>query len=245
MLPNHYSELSHNPSANVAVVNLVYDAAKAQLPTPGFGYLIPRSENSAQNHKGLLGVVFDSCATPGQDTGPSNGNVIKLTAMIGGYMFDEVASTQHLSPAATEGHSSSEVGNAKKYSPISKGFEKDQVRRLELFFKEVATDAVMNHLNIETEPELVRVHIQHNCIPQYLVGHLQRMQSLDEALRRDFDGMLAVTGAGYLGVSVNDCIKNAREVVEAIVSKLDEEDSGEAELVGKQDAVTGLERASK
>lgn len=111
------------------------------------------------------------------------------------------------------------------------------------FFESVATDAVKKHLQIDVPPELVKVNIQRSCIPQYLVGHLQRMQTLDQSLRKEYDGLLAVTGASYLGVSVNDCIKNAREVAESVLCKLDEVDDGEAELVGTQDAVTGLERA--
>ncbi|KAF9407398.1 hypothetical protein BGZ94_002709 [Podila epigama] len=223
VLPKHYPELSHNPSVNVAVVNMVYsgDEAMAQFKAPGFGYLIPRSENSAQNHQGLLGVVFDSCSVPDQDTGPSHGKTLKLTAMMGGYMFDQVVA--HHSPTGR-----------------SDGVSKQD---LEAFFCKAATDAVRKHLKIEAEPVLVRAHINKECIPQYLVGHLERLQSLDQQLRADYDGLLAVTGAGYMGVGVNDCIKHAREVAEAVVSKLEEDRDGEALLVGRQDAVTGLERA--
>ncbi|KAG0329073.1 hypothetical protein BG000_000214 [Podila horticola] len=227
LLPKQYAELTHNPSVTVAVVNMVYSGAQEQLSVPGFGYLIPRSENSAQNHNGLLGVVFDSCAIPGQDTGDSQGKTLKLTAMIGGHMFDTVA---HLPSSLAPGDSKAKASKVDR-------------KQLEAFFAKTATDAVKKHLKIDTEADLVKVHIQKECIPQYLVGHLERMQTLDQELRKDYDGLLAVTGAGYLGVSVNDCIKNAREVSEAMVSKLEEEEDGEASLVGRQDAVTGLERA--
>ncbi|KAF9431420.1 oxygen-dependent protoporphyrinogen oxidase [Entomortierella beljakovae] len=212
LLPKNHPELVYNPSATVAVVNLVYRAEQASLPSPGFGYLVPRSENSAAKHQGLLGVVFDSCAIPSQDLGPSRDSCLKLTAMVGGHMFDQVV--------------------------------KDQSNEdLESFFKNAAINAVEKHLQIKSQPEIANVHIHRECIPQYMVGHLQRMQTLDQDLREEYNGMLAVTGAGYLGVSVNDCIKNAREVAEAVVSKLEEIDDGEAELVGKQDTVTGLERS--
>ncbi|KAF9961831.1 hypothetical protein BGZ72_001380 [Mortierella alpina] len=225
LLPTSYPELTHNPSVTVAVVNLVYAAEQARLTSPGFGYLIPRSEKSAVNHQGLLGVVFDSCAIPAQDQGPSQDQTLKLTAMIGGHMFEDVVAHQEDS---TTGSSTEQTSSR---------------RDLESFFKKTAIDSVKKHLQIDADPEMVKVHINRECIPQYLVGHLQRMQSLDQALRRDYDGLLAVTGAGYLGVSVNDCIKNAREVAEDVVSKLEEVDDGEAALVGKQDAVTGLERS--
>lgn len=222
--------MTHNPSVTVAVVNLVYSAEQARLASPGFGYLIPRSENSAVNHRGLLGVVFDSCAIPEQDKGESQGKTLKLTAMIGGYMFNEALS--QLASGSGSGASTLDLELT--------GSHKEDVKE---FFAKTAMDAIKKHLKIDATPELVKVHIQHECIPQYLVGHLQRMQTLDQSLRKDFDGLLAVTGAGYLGVSVNDCIKNAREVAEAVVSKLEEEDDGEAQLVGRQDAITGLERS--
>ncbi|KAG0205335.1 hypothetical protein BGX28_003043 [Mortierella sp. GBA30] len=228
LLPTSYPELTHDPSVTVAVVNLVYTSEQARLASPGFGYLIPRSENSAANHQGLLGIVFDSCAIPAQDQGPSRDNTLKLTAMIGGHMFDDVIA-----------HQESDSSALSSQRPSAKLSEEE----LESFFQKSATDAVRKHLQIDADPEMVKVHINHDCIPQYLVGHLQRMQSLDQTLRRDYDGLLAVTGAGYLGVSVNDCIKNAREVAEDLVSKLEEEDDGEAKLVGNQDAVTGLERS--
>ncbi|KAF9570834.1 hypothetical protein EC968_001375 [Mortierella alpina] len=228
LLSTSYPELTHNPSVTVAVVNLVYASEQAQLTSPGFGYLIPRSENSAVKHQGLLGVVFDSCAIPAQDQGPSRDHTLKLTAMIGGHMFEDVVAQQE--DPTTRSSSTEQTAPSKNNDLAS-------------FFEKTAIDSVRKHLQIEADPEMVKVHINRECIPQYLVGHLQRMQSLDQALRRDYDGLLAVTGAGYLGVSVNDCIKNAREVAEDVVSKLEEVDDGEAALVGKQDAVTGLERS--
>lgn len=207
---------------------MVYPSEQARLASPGFGYLIPRSENSAVNHRGLLGIVFDSCAIPEQDKGDSQGKTLKLTAMIGGHMFNEALS--QLASGSGAGASTLELS----------GSHKEDVKE---FFAKTAMDAVKKHLKIDATPELVKVHIHQECIPQYLVGHLQRMQTLDQSLRKDFDGLLAVTGAGYLGVSVNDCIKNAREVAEAVVSKLEEEEDGEAQLVGRQEAITGLERS--
>ncbi|KAI1316404.1 hypothetical protein EDD11_010047 [Mortierella claussenii] len=234
LLPISHSELTYNPSVTVAVVNLVYRADQARLSSPGFGYLIPRSENSAVNHQGLLGIVFDSCSVPAQDLGPSQDRMLKLTAMIGGHMFEEVVARERANDASED----SRAAVVQSSTGPRKGYDK-----LAPFFEKTAIDAVKQHLQIESAPEIVRAHIHRDCIPQYLVGHLQRMQTLDDQLRKDYEGMLAVTGAGYLGVSVNDCIKNAREVAEAVVSKLEEESDGEAELVGKQDAVTGLERS--
>ncbi|KAG0042389.1 oxygen-dependent protoporphyrinogen oxidase [Gryganskiella cystojenkinii] len=222
LLTKDHPELVYNPSVTVAVVNLVYTTNNAMLSSPGFGYLVPRSEDSAVKHNGLLGVVYDSCSVPTQDQGPSRDQTLKLTAMIGGHMFDEVTSKE-------SSHSKAD---------------------LEAFFAKTARNTVRKHLQIEAEPELIKVHIHRECIPQYMVGHLERMQTLDGQLRSDYEGLLAVTGAGYLGISVNDCIKNAREVAEAVLSRYqedegeeDSEERKEAQLVGKHEAVTGLERS--
>ncbi|KAF9109934.1 hypothetical protein BGX27_006989 [Mortierella sp. AM989] len=235
LLPKPHSELTYNPSVTVAVVNLVYHAEQASLASPGFGYLVPKSENSAVKHQGLLGVVFDSCAIPSQDLGTSQGQALKLTAMIGGHMFEEVVANQGTLSNSDKDNNDTYESSPERIKPSDEN--------LESFFAKTAHDAMKKQLQITSTPDITRVHIHHECIPQYLVGHLQRMQTLDQSLREEYEGMLAVTGAGYLGVSVNDCIKNAREVAEAVVSKLEEVDDGEAELVGKQDAVTGLERS--
>ncbi|KAG0368517.1 hypothetical protein BGZ54_001779 [Gamsiella multidivaricata] len=236
LLPISHPELIHNPSVTVAVVNLVYDAKQARLASPGFGYLIPRSENSAANYQGLLGIVFDSCAIPSQDMGPSRDQTLKLTAMIGGHMFDDVLARQ---AAAADSNGKPSASS----TVVSQQASRNSHQKLTSFFEKTATDAVKRHLQIDSVPDTVKVHIHRECIPQYMVGHLQRMQTLDQSLRSEYGGLLAVTGAGYLGVSVNDCIKNAREVAEAVISKLEEVDDGEAQLVGQQDAVTGLERS--
>lgn len=57
------------------------------------------------------------------------------------------------------------------------------------------------------------VSIHKQCIPQYSVGHSDRMLRID-ALR---DQRLSLTGASYNGVSVNDCIYNSK-LLSAIVS---------------------------
>ena len=92
----------------------------------------------------------------------------------------------------------------------------------------MAKAVVARHLGIQDEPAAVRVGLQKDCIPQYVVGHPQRMRSGKEALLRHFDGKLIVAGAAYNGVSVNDCIRNAWE----ISRKLENGETG----------VTGLEK---
>lgn len=73
--------LSHNPVADVAVVNVAY-APDVKLGYDGFGFLLPHRDTKYRVPvPGTLGVVFDSNAMPGQE---KNKDVVKLTAMIGG-----------------------------------------------------------------------------------------------------------------------------------------------------------------
>ncbi|MCA1840495.1 MAG: protoporphyrinogen oxidase, partial [Actinobacteria bacterium] len=55
--------------------------------------------------------------------------------------------------------------------------------------------------------------------PQYNVGHLQRVREVIEATRR-LPHMVELVGAGYLGVGIPACIKQAKEAAERIVKRL-------------------------
>lgn len=59
------------------------------------------------------------------------------------------------------------------------------------------------------EPIHHKAQIQENCIPQYLVGHPQRMRQLHSALLGKYDGKLGLVGSSYNGVGMNDCVKSS------------------------------------
>ena len=81
----------------------------------------------------------------------------------------------------------------------------------------MARDILKRHLGIEEEPEAVRVNLQRNCIPQYSVGHDDRMGNVSRALERAFSGKLRLAGNSYTGVGLNDCVRAARDVVLGLV----------------------------
>ncbi len=64
------------------------------------------------------------------------------------------------------------------------------------------------------EPVYFKAHDLRDCIPAPSVGHVKRMKELAEVLRKEWDGKLAVIGAGVGGVSVGDCIEQGRRVGE-------------------------------
>ncbi len=66
---------------------------------------------------------------------------------------------------------------------------------------------LMTTMGIRAEPEMVRIIRHRNAIPQYTVGHLDRLASIDSALA-SLAG-LHLTGHGYRGVGINAAIADA------------------------------------
>jgi protoporphyrinogen/coproporphyrinogen III oxidase len=65
-------------------------------------------------------------------------------------------------------------------------------------------------LDIRAEPRLARVYHWTRATPQYIVGHLARVRAIDERLSR-IPG-LYLTGSGYRGTGIPDCVADARRV---------------------------------
>lgn len=92
----------------------------------------------------------------------------------------------------------------------------------------MATAVLARHLRINEKPVLSNVTLQSKCIPQYHVGHDERLKRAHADLMRGFSGRVAVAGSSFGGVGLNDCIRGAREVAKKMAeSEVD---------------VTGLER---
>jgi len=68
---------------------------------------------------------------------------------------------------------------------------------------------------IAAEPEFVSIYRHERAIPQYLVGHGDRLARIDQELER-FPGLL-LTGNAYRGVSLNDCVLNALKTAQSVV----------------------------
>jgi protoporphyrinogen/coproporphyrinogen III oxidase len=73
-------------------------------------------------------------------------------------------------------------------------------------------------LGITAEPQLTRVHRWPRSMPQYVLGHLDRMERIDAALE-EHPG-LAVAGAAYRGVGIPDCIRSGEDAAETIARAL-------------------------
>ncbi|RUS24449.1 protoporphyrinogen oxidase [Jimgerdemannia flammicorona] len=199
--------LNHNPYVDVAVVNLAYDNPKL-VPYDGFGFLTPLTtdDHPPANKTTPPGTLGVVFDSNAMPGQEPAGQYTKLTVMLGGHQWDE----------AFDG------------TPIGAVVPDEVLWR--------AMDVVKATLGVESPPLYALTNLHANCIPQYRVGHHTRLRELHAALQSPvYKHRLSVVGNSYLGVSVPDCIKNARALVEELVAAggLSEE---------KARCVTGLNR---
>lgn len=81
---------------------------------------------------------------------------------------------------------------------------------------------VMAELNdimgIKAEPDFAKVYRHPKGIPQYPIGHQERLGIIDKMVSK-FKG-LYITGNAYRGIGVNDCIENSYKLAESILKDI-------------------------
>lgn len=73
----------------------------------------------------------------------------------------------------------------------------------------MARSLLERHLGIKEAPTLARSRLQRNGIPQYTVGHKERLRAISRYVQDDFDHRLTLAGNWYGGVSIPNCIEQA------------------------------------
>jgi protoporphyrinogen/coproporphyrinogen III oxidase len=73
-------------------------------------------------------------------------------------------------------------------------------------------------LGIKGRPVMAKVIRHSNGIPQYNLGHKDRINEIQARVQNIENLYLA--GNGYLGISTNDCIRHGRELAEKVVEQL-------------------------
>jgi oxygen-dependent protoporphyrinogen oxidase len=73
-------------------------------------------------------------------------------------------------------------------------------------------------LGITARPQLARVFRWEKANPQYLVGHLERVEAMEKMLA-PYPGLF-LTGSAYRGVGVPDCIHQGRQAAARVLSTL-------------------------
>jgi oxygen-dependent protoporphyrinogen oxidase len=69
-------------------------------------------------------------------------------------------------------------------------------------------------LGLRAEPDFIRIFRHTRAIPQYLVGHAARLQTIEGKLQQHPG--LVLTGNAFKGVSLNDCVVNAWKTAESL-----------------------------
>jgi len=69
-------------------------------------------------------------------------------------------------------------------------------------------------MGIDAEPDFMRVYRHRHAIPQYLVGHRSRLDTIEQLLQKH--PSLILTGNAYKGVALNDCVANAYHLAQTL-----------------------------
>jgi oxygen-dependent protoporphyrinogen oxidase len=85
---------------------------------------------------------------------------------------------------------------------------------------EVAKEELRLTLGITADPVIERVYIWERAMPQYNLGHPERLERIQARLR-DWPG-LALAGNGYDGIGIPDCIHSGEEAAKGILASLAE-----------------------
>lgn len=74
-------------------------------------------------------------------------------------------------------------------------------------------------MGIDVQPEFALTTRWNNAMPQYTVGHLERVHRLRTALEKQYPRLL-VCGSGYDGVGIPDCIGQAEGTARRLAASL-------------------------
>ena len=204
------------PSTTVMTVNLYYRTP--DLNPPGFGYLIPQATPFENNPERALGVVFDTAYSPSPKDVDTN-NWQPFTA-----------------DALKDARESGKLVNVNDFAwynmpapPNIQDFVPERGTKLTVMLGghwwdgwpaypdeqeglALAKSLLERHLGITEEPEVWQVNLQKDCIPQYTVGHEDRLKTAHSNLAREYKSRLRVAGSWMSGVGINDCLRSAWDV---------------------------------
>ena len=81
---------------------------------------------------------------------------------------------------------------------------------------ETALEGLARHLGIYSQPTYIYLKEWKGVIPQYGVGHLKRVATLESHLRKEYPYVKCI--GNYLkGVALNQCIHSAKQMVQEMV----------------------------
>nr|POE93473.1 protoporphyrinogen oxidase [Quercus suber] len=217
---SHTSLVPHIPTVTVMTVNLYYRTPG--MHPPGFGYVIPRATPFENNPERALGVVFDTAYSPDPtDLNRANWHDLDMDMLresqkqgrmvnVNDFGWINLPEQPNMQDQVKERGTKLTVmlgGHWWKDWPAYPNEEEGLA---------LAKSVVERHLSIKEEPEVWQVNMQKDCIPQYTVGHEQRLKAAHNNIWREYKGRLRVAGSWMSGVGVNDCLRSAWDVVKGL-----------------------------
>jgi oxygen-dependent protoporphyrinogen oxidase len=101
---------------------------------------------------------------------------------------------------------------------VGRAGQEEQVPWDQAGLLEIAREELRLTLGITAEPMLQRVYIWERAMPQYNLGHPERLKRIEARLGR-LPG-LSLAGNGYGGIGIPDCIHSGEEAAEGILAAL-------------------------
>jgi oxygen-dependent protoporphyrinogen oxidase len=160
------------PYSSSAVVSLAYREVDVAHPLDGYGYVVPRAEDSD-----VLACTWTS--SKWENRAPSG--FVLLRVYVGRFGGRDVVGEPDDDLVA---------------------LAREEVRLL----------------GIGAEPALLRIHRWSRGMPQYTLGHPERLESIDAALAQHPG--LALAGASYRGVGIPDCIHSGEDAARSVARSL-------------------------
>ncbi|MBE4906722.1 protoporphyrinogen oxidase [Bacillus luteolus] len=92
----------------------------------------------------------------------------------------------------------------------------------------VVLDDLTKTMDIDSQPEFTMVTRWKDSMPQYTVGHKERIENLKQHMRDELPGVF-LAGSSYSGLGIPDCIDQGEEAVSHVLNFLNEHNK---DLVG-------------
>ena len=109
------------------------------------------------------------------------------------------------------------VGHALLRVFIGRAGQQDDIAWNEKDLIALAMEELASTLGIQAQPLLTRVHFFEDAMPQYNLGHPERLEKIEERLQRW--PWLALAGAGYGGIGIPDCIHSGERAAQRLLDQ--------------------------
>ncbi len=83
---------------------------------------------------------------------------------------------------------------------------------------ELVTKDLRDIMGIHTRPLFVRIYRWHRAMPQYTIGHMERVSSIEKLCEKHH--ALYLTGSAYRGIGISDTVRDAQTTAERLINTL-------------------------